>query len=46
MAIPTAPKPTIPQVIDKVGVPDGTVLNRLAMRREKLYAVCEVFEGF
>ncbi len=29
-----------------VGVPDGTVLNRLAMRREKLYAVCEVFEGF
>ena len=27
------------------GVPDGTVLNRLALQREALYAVCRVFEG-
>jgi hypothetical protein len=41
----SAPKPAIPQVVDKVGVPDGTVLNRIATMRETLYQCCEVFEG-
>jgi len=48
----SAPKPAIPQVIDKVGVPDGTTLNRftcdlnhLASCRTRLYAVCAVFES-
>ena len=29
-----------------VGVPDGTVLNRLAVPRERLYLCCNVFEDW
>jgi hypothetical protein len=40
---------TLPQFIDDdtlslVGVPDETVLNRILKVRERLYAVCGVFE--
>jgi hypothetical protein len=32
------------QVVDKVGVPDGTTLHRLVHTRAALYAACTVFE--
>jgi hypothetical protein len=39
----SAPKPAIPQVVDKVGVPNGETLHRFALRRGTLYTCCEVF---
>jgi len=32
------------QVIERFGVPDETVLNRILKVRERLYACCDVFE--
>jgi hypothetical protein len=33
------------KLLIRFGVPDGTVLNRIATVRERLYACCAVFEG-
>jgi hypothetical protein len=32
------------KLLKRLGVPDGTVLNRIVRVRERLYEVCKVFE--